>query len=42
MSLVNEKKDQFENAVSHLKSELSTIRTGRSNPSLVENIKVDY
>ena len=42
MSLLDEKKSQFENSISHLKSELNTIRTGRSNPSLVENIKVDY
>jgi len=42
MSSVSEKKDQFEKTIIHLKDELSTIRTGRSNPSLVENIKVEY
>lgn len=31
----------FEQVVDHLKSELSNLRTGRANPSLVENILVE-
>ena len=29
-------------AIEALKSELSSIRSGRANPALVENVKVDY
>ncbi|MBU0963656.1 ribosome recycling factor [Patescibacteria group bacterium] len=42
MSIIDEKKFQFDQAVSHLKSELNNIRTGRANPVLVENLQVDY
>jgi ribosome recycling factor len=34
-------KKKFEETVEHLKSEFSTIRAGRSNPKLVEDIRVD-
>ncbi len=33
---------RFDEALAHLKGELSNIRTGRAHPGLVENIKVDY
>ena len=33
---------KMEKAISVLKSELSTVRTGRASPSLVESVKVDY
>jgi ribosome recycling factor len=39
---VNEKEPEFAKAVEHLKSELSTLRTGRASSSLVEQIQVDY
>ncbi|HZZ41735.1 MAG TPA: ribosome recycling factor [Tepidisphaeraceae bacterium] len=34
--------EQMEKAVEHLKHEMRGVRTGRANPALVENIKVDY
>lgn len=34
--------DRMEKAVEFFSKELSTVRTGRANPALVENIKVDY
>ncbi len=33
---------QFEDSITHLRIELSKLRTGRANPSLIEGIKVDY
>jgi ribosome recycling factor len=33
---------QMEKAVDHLKHELRGLRTGRANPALVEDIRVDY
>lgn len=38
---IDEFKHKLEASVNHLKSELSTIRTGRATASLVEEIKVD-
>ena len=32
----------FEKAMEHLLHELRGVRTGRANPAIVENIKVDY
>lgn len=34
-------KNSFEKNIEHLKKELATIRTGRANPALVENILVE-
>lgn len=42
MTIIDQKKDQFESAISHFKNELNSIRTGRAHPSLVENLVVDY
>ncbi|MDD5039848.1 MAG: ribosome recycling factor [Patescibacteria group bacterium] len=42
MTIIDEKKFKFDNAIAHLKSELESIRTGRANPALVENLLVDY
>ncbi len=42
MSIVSKKESHFEDAIKHLKDELSQIRTGQANSALVENIKVDY
>ena len=33
---------QMDKAISHLESELTKVRTGRANPSMVEGIRVDY
>lgn len=41
MSIVKESISQFERAIEHLASELSSIRTGRATPALVENINVE-
>lgn len=41
MTIIDDKKPQFQKALEHLLSELATVRTGRANPSLVENVLVD-
>jgi len=41
-SIVDEKKYKFDSAFQHAKNELINIRTGRANPSLVENLLVEY
>ncbi|NQU83972.1 MAG: ribosome recycling factor [Parcubacteria group bacterium] len=38
---LNNHKEAFEKVLEHLKKELSTIRTGRATPALVEDLKVD-
>jgi ribosome recycling factor len=40
--LFDKKKADFEKAVEHFKDELSQLRTGRANASLVESLSVDY
>lgn len=42
MTMIDDKKNQFENAIEHLKNELKQIRTGRANPAIVENLNVEY
>lgn len=39
--VLTEPNQKIQNALDHLKMELSGIRAGRANPSLVENIPVD-
>src|ERR1035437_805271 len=39
---VDSTKEQMEKAISHLENEISKIRTGRANPSMLEGIRVDY
>lgn len=41
MSHIDDAKPQFERVLDHLAEGLGTIRTGRANPSLVENIQVE-
>lgn len=41
-SLLNDAETRMKNAIAAMKREMSTIRTGRANPSLVENVTVDY
>ena len=41
MSMLKEATPQFEKAIQHLQKELSSIRTGRANPALVENLQVE-
>jgi ribosome recycling factor len=39
---LNQKKPNFEGVVSFYKNDVSTIRTGRATPALVEDILVEY
>lgn len=41
MTLITEAKPQFEKTLEHLAQELSSIRTGRATPALVENLDVE-
>ena len=40
--VLDEADDQMDQAVSHLQSELKTIRAGRASPSMLENVTVKY
>lgn len=40
--IINQKKPEFDKILEFYKSDIASIRTGRANPSLVENIEVDY
>lgn len=42
LDLLNKQEPEFANAVEHFKHELSTLRTGRANSSLVEHLTVEY
>lgn len=37
---IDEHKEKFDKVIDHLKTDMSSIRTGRATPALVENIKV--
>lgn len=41
MSVVDQTKSEMVAAVDHLKNELKNIRTGRANPAMVENVKIE-
>ncbi|MFH1766480.1 MAG: ribosome recycling factor [Patescibacteria group bacterium] len=41
MTIVKESKSQFDKAIEHLAQELSSIRTGRATPALVENLEIE-
>jgi ribosome recycling factor len=41
-TLISKKEADFQKAVDHMKNELSTLRTGRANASLVEHIEAEY
>lgn len=41
MSVHDQVKKQMEQAVDHLVHELSSVRTGRANPSILENVQVE-
>lgn len=41
MSIVKETEKKMNAAITHLKEEMKHIRTGRANPGLVENVKID-
>jgi ribosome recycling factor len=40
--ILDDAKEQMEKAISHLENELAKIRAGRANPSMLENVQVDY
>ncbi len=42
LDIIDQKQTEFAKIVDHLKSELATLRTGRANASLVENLNVEY
>ena len=41
MPLLDEYKPQFEKVIEHLTQEVASLRTGRANPALVENVQVE-
>lgn len=41
MSILSEATPHFEKAIEHLHKELSSIRTGRANPALVEDVQIE-
>lgn len=41
MSIIDNNKEQFSRAIEHLKSEISSLRTGRATPAIVEDIPVE-
>ena len=41
-TVVDTTKAKMDKAISHLESELSKVRTGRANPSMLDGIRVDY
>ena len=40
--IVKDAKDNMDKALDALKKQLSTIRTGRANPSMLDGVRVDY
>ena len=40
--VINQKKADFDKIFDFFKSDIATIRTGRANPAMVEDIEVDY
>lgn len=41
MNIIDAQKDQFSKAIEFLKGEITTLRTGRATPALVEDISVE-
>ena len=41
-SAIDAVKGQMDKAISHLETEISKVRTGRANPSMLDGIRVDY
>jgi ribosome recycling factor len=40
--LISQAKEAMERSLQHLKDDLRKVRTGRANPALLDNIRVDY
>ena len=41
-SLINDVSDKMDKSVSALRNAFNKIRTGRANPSILDDVKVDY
>jgi len=41
MSIVDQNKEEFNKAIEHLKHDISSLRTGRATPALVEDVQVE-
>jgi ribosome recycling factor len=41
-AVLDDAKDKMHKAVAHASAEFAGVRTGRANPALVENLRVDY
>lgn len=41
MSIVDQNKEEFNKATEHLKHDISSLRTGRATPALVEDVQVE-
>lgn len=41
MNLVEQRKEDFEKTITHFRQEITSLRTGRATPALVEDITVD-
>ncbi len=41
-AIIKDLKDRMDKAVEHTQGDLSKVRTGRANPSLLDSIKVNY
>lgn len=42
LDVIDKKQAEFVKVIEHFRSELATLRTGRANASLVENLNVEY
>ena len=40
--MIEDKKQDFDQVIEHFKLELAKLRTGRANPVILEDVKVDY
>lgn len=41
-NVLDDARKQMDKAISHLRSELNTIRTGRATPAMLDSVQVDY
>jgi ribosome recycling factor len=41
MSIIDDHKENFSKAIEHLKNEITSLRTGRATPALVEDVMVE-
>lgn len=41
MTVINQTKQEMESAIEHFKKELRNLRTGRANPSMLDDVKVE-